>query len=60
MTTVPPIYELLPLTDISTGDAGIGRSKGANSPTGLLGPMRWRFELPARDLAHLPCGGGVE
>jgi len=60
MTTVPLIYELLPLTDISTGDDGIARWKGAYSPTCLLGPMRRWCERPARDLAHIPSGGGVE
>lgn len=50
-------YELEALTDIWTGDAGTAQSKQANRliPTGLLGSIRWWFEVLVRGLDGAPC-----
>jgi len=50
-------YELRALTDIWTGDAGTAQSKQANRlvPTGLLGSVRWWFEVLVRGLGGSPC-----
>src|SRR5690606_40086882 len=50
-------YELQALTDIWTGDAGTAQSKQANRfvPTGLLGSIRWWFEVLVRGLGGAPC-----
>ena len=50
-------YELQALTDIWTGDAGTAQSKQANRlvPTGLLGSIRWWFEVLVRGLGGSPC-----
>lgn len=51
------IYELEALTDVWTGDAGTAQSKQANRllPTGLLGSIRWWFEVLVRGLGGAPC-----
>jgi CRISPR-associated protein Cmr1 len=50
-------YELQALTDVWTGDAGTAQSKQANRllPTGLLGSIRWWFEVLVRGLGGAPC-----
>lgn len=50
-------YELQALTDIWTGDADTAQSKQANRliPTGLLGSIRWWFEVLVRGLGGRPC-----
>lgn len=50
-------YELCALTDIWTGDANSAQSKQANRliPTGLLGSIRWWFEVLVRGLGGAPC-----
>ncbi|MBX3183949.1 MAG: type III-B CRISPR module RAMP protein Cmr1 [Polyangiaceae bacterium] len=50
-------YELRALTDVWTGDAGTAQSKQANRliPTGLLGSIRWWFEVLVRGLGGAPC-----
>jgi len=50
-------YELQALTDIWTGDADTAQSKQANRlvPTGLLGSIRWWFEVLVRGLGGAPC-----
>lgn len=50
-------YELQALTDIWTGDANTAQSKEANRliPTGLLGSVRWWFEVLVRGLGGSPC-----
>lgn len=50
-------YELQALTDIWTGDANTAQSKEANRliPTGLLGSVRWWFEVLVRGLGGSAC-----
>lgn len=50
-------YELQALTEIWTGDADTARSKRANRliPTGLIGSIRWWFEVLVRGLGGRPC-----
>lgn len=50
-------FALLALTDIWTGDAGTAQSKQANRliPTGLLGSIRWWYEVVVRGLGGVPC-----
>jgi CRISPR-associated protein Cmr1 len=50
-------YELQALTDIWTGDANTAQSKQPNRliPTGLLGSVRWWFEVLVRGLGGSPC-----
>lgn len=50
-------YELQALTDIWTGDASTAQSRQANRliPTGLLGSIRWWFEVLVRGLGGAPC-----
>lgn len=50
-------YALQALTDIWTGDARTAQSKEANRliPTGLLGSVRWWFEVLVRGLGGAPC-----
>lgn len=50
-------YEIQALTDIWTGDANTAQSKQANRliPTGLLGSIRWWFEVLVRGLGGAPC-----
>lgn len=50
-------YELRALTNIWTGDAGTAESKQANRliPTGLLGSIRWWYEVLVRGLGGSPC-----
>ncbi len=50
-------YELQALTDIWTGDADTAQSKQANRlvPTGLVGSIRWWFEVLVRGLGGAPC-----
>lgn len=57
MNTTARIYELEALTDIWTGDTGTAQSKQANRliPTGLLGSIRWWFEVLVRGLGGAPC-----
>lgn len=57
MKSIAHSYELLALTDIWTGDAGTAQSKQANRlvPTGLLGSIRWWFEVLVRGLGGSPC-----
>lgn len=49
-------FELQALTDIWTGDAGTAQSKQATRliPTGLLGSIRWWFEVLVRGLGGAP------
>lgn len=51
------VYELQALTDVWTGDAGTAQSKQADRllPTGLLGSIRWWFEVLVRGLGGAPC-----
>lgn len=51
------VFELIALTDIWTGDADTARSKQANRliPTGLIGSLRWWFEVLVRGLGGTPC-----
>ena len=57
MTASTHTYELQALTDIWTGDANTAQSKQANRliPTGLLGSIRWWFEVLVRGLGGAPC-----
>lgn len=50
-------YELQALTDLWTGDATTATSKKADRlvPTGLLGSIRWWFEVLVRGLGGAPC-----
>src|SRR5690606_35725428 len=50
-------YELQALTDIWTGDANTAQSKQAKRliPTGLLGSVRWWFEVLVRGLGGSAC-----
>lgn len=50
-------YELQALTDVWTGDASTAQSKNANRliTTGLLGSIRWWFEVLVRGLGGAPC-----
>lgn len=50
-------YELQALTDLWTGDANTAESKNANRliTTGLLGSIRWWFEVLVRGLGGAPC-----
>jgi CRISPR-associated protein Cmr1 len=50
-------YELLALNDIWTGDADTAERKRAERliPTGLLGSIRWWFEVLVRGLGGSPC-----
>lgn len=45
------------LTDVWTGDAGTAQSKQADRliPTGMLGSIRWWFEVLVRGLGGAPC-----
>lgn len=51
------VYELQAITDVWTGDAGTAQSKQANrlTPAGLLGSIRWWFEVLVRGLGGAPC-----
>lgn len=51
------VYELLSLTDIWTGDGNTAQSKKADRliTTGLLGSIRWWFEVLVRGLGGAPC-----
>jgi CRISPR-associated protein Cmr1 len=55
-------FELQALTDIWTGDAGTAQSKQANRliPAGLLGSIRWWFEVLVRGLGGVPCDPSAE
>jgi CRISPR-associated protein Cmr1 len=46
-------WRLKALTDLWTGDTD--RSGGRTIPTGLLGSMRWWFEVLARGLGGTSC-----
>lgn len=50
-------YELCAVTDVWTGDAGTAQLKQANRLilTGLLGSIRWWFEVLVRGLGGSPC-----
>jgi len=50
-------YKLKALTDIWTGDADTAQLKQANRlvPTGMLGSIRWWFEVLVRGLGGSPC-----
>lgn len=50
-------YELQALTDIWTGDAATAQTKKADrlTSTGLLGSIRWWFEVLVRGLGGSPC-----
>jgi CRISPR-associated protein Cmr1 len=50
-------YQMRALTDVWTGDADTAQSKQAKRliPTGLLGSIRWWFEVLARGLGGAPC-----
>ncbi len=50
-------YELQALTDVWTGDASTAKSRNANRliTTGLLGSIRWWFEVLVRGLGGEPC-----
>jgi len=58
VTTGARQFERQALTNIWTGDVN-GKAERL-VPTGLLGSIRWWFELPARGFAHLPSARGVE
>jgi CRISPR-associated protein Cmr1 len=49
----PIVVTLQPLTPLWTGDAN--RSGGRTIPTGLLGSIRWWFEVLARGLGGAAC-----
>lgn len=53
----PRTYQLRALTDIWTGDANSAKTRQANRliSTGLLGSLRWWFEVLIRGIGGAPC-----